>query len=156
MIADANRRTYAAMIAFLDDQLANITGTMRDLNMWDNTLMVLTSDNGGFVKDPMGRCNTTEPPAGQDAPFDSNIGHGTACFNGEAGASNFPLRGGKYSMFEGGIRVNAFVSGGYIPASVRGTKLDKIIHVADWYLTTRARARARIRARAWSLTLTPT
>jgi arylsulfatase A-like enzyme len=134
-IADPNRRTYAAMIAFLDDQLANITGTMRELNMWDNTLMILTSDNGGFVLNPDGPCNITEPPSGQPPPLDSNLGHGTACFNGEAGASNYPLRGGKYSMFEGGIRVNAFVSGGYIPPSVRGTKLDGIVHVADWYST---------------------
>ena len=32
-------------------------------------------------------------------------------------------------MFEGGIRVNAFVSGGLVPAAVRGTKLDGMIHI---------------------------
>jgi hypothetical protein len=40
---------------------------------------------------------------------------------GEAGASNYPLRGGKYSLFEGGIRSNSFVSGGFVPAAVRNT-----------------------------------
>ena len=39
--------------------------------------------------------------------------------------------GGKYAMFEGGIRVNAFVSGGFLPASVRGTKLSEMIHIVD-------------------------
>ena len=30
------------------------------------------------------------------------------------GANNYPLRGGKYTNFQGGIRVNAFVLGGYL------------------------------------------
>eukprot|EP00041_Stephanoeca_diplocostata_P025711 m.678611 g.678611 ORF g.678611 m.678611 type:complete len:276 (+) comp22807_c0_seq3:1121-1948(+) len=80
-------------------------------------------------------CNSTSGSSG--AP-NSDIGHGVVCFNGEAGANNYPLRAGKYSQFEGGIRVNAFVSGGFLPTSVRGTKLDGangMIHVADWYAT---------------------
>lgn len=123
-----------AMVNFLDDQLANITTTMKDLGMWDNTLMVLSSDNGGYVKDPNGVCNYTDSsfPGTSDA---TDWGHGTACHNGEAGASNYPLRGGKYSMFEGGIRVNAFMSGGFVPDVVRGTKQEEMIHIADWYRT---------------------
>ena len=106
--------------------------------------MVLSSDNGG--------CNTT---SGMDGLPSTDSGHGGACFNGEAGANNFPLRAGskrptflskpralgrllnpqafavasEYAMFEGGIRVNAFVSGGLVPAAVRGTKLDGMIHI---------------------------
>eukprot|EP00966_Prymnesium_polylepis_P110120 2548006-Prymnesium_polylepis.1 len=38
-------------------------------------------------------------------------------------------------MFEGGIRVNAFVSGGFLPQAVRGTRLEGIVHIADWYAT---------------------
>jgi len=129
-----NRRMYHAMVSFLDDQLGNITNTMKELGMWDNTLMILTSDNGGYVMDPKGTCNTTDaswPGSGEN----TDIGHGTACDNGEAGANNYPLRGGKYSNFEGGIRVNAFASGGYLPTAVRGSKLEGIIHIADWYRT---------------------
>merc|ERR1719353_379675 len=84
--------------------------------------------------DPKGKCNTTDaswPGSGEN----TDIGHGTACDNGEAGANNYPLRGGKYSNFEGGIRVNAFASGGYLPTAVRGSKLEGIIHIADWYRT---------------------
>lgn len=127
-----NRRTYHAMVNFLDDQLLNITETMKQLGLWENTLMVLSSDNGGFVKAERGPCNTTNYDP--HAP-NRDSGHGTACFNGEAGANNYPLRGGKYSNFEGGIRVNAFVSGGFLPSKVRGTKLDEMIHIADWYGT---------------------
>merc|ERR1712159_648215 len=46
-----------------------------------------------------------------------------------------PMRGGKYTHFEGGIRVNAFASGGFLPEAVRGTKLEGIVHIADWYRT---------------------
>lgn len=43
--------------------------------------------------------------------------------------------GGKYSFFEGGIRANSFVSGGLLPARVRGTDLAELMHVSDWYAT---------------------
>ena len=42
------------------------------------------------------------------------------------------MRGGKYSLLEGGIRANSFVSGGLLPAAVRGTTLHGLLHVSDW------------------------
>ena len=51
------------------------------------------------------------------------------------GANNFPLKGGKASDWQGGVRVNAFVSGGYLPESMRGKKTEGYIHIADWYAT---------------------
>jgi arylsulfatase A-like enzyme len=41
---------YTAMIAFLDDQLLNVTTELKSAGLWDNTVMVLMSDNGGYVK----------------------------------------------------------------------------------------------------------
>ena len=40
------------------------------------------------------------------------------------GANNFPLRGSKMTDWQGGIRVNAFVSGGYLPEKMRGQKSE--------------------------------
>ena len=51
------------------------------------------------------------------------------------GANNFPLKGGKVSDWQGGVRVNAFVSGGYLPEKMQGQKTDAYIHIADWYGT---------------------
>jgi arylsulfatase I/J len=51
------------------------------------------------------------------------------------GSSNYPLKGGKYNDFQGGVRTNAFMSGGFIPESMRGTEFSGIISVADWYST---------------------
>ena len=48
---------------------------------------------------------------------------------------NYPLRGGKYTLFEGGTRVSAFISGGAVPAAVRGTTSDSLIHEVDWLPT---------------------
>ncbi len=51
------------------------------------------------------------------------------------GANNYPLRGGKMTDWQGGIRVNAFVSGGFLPEKMRGQKTEGYIHLADWYGT---------------------
>eukprot|EP00048_Salpingoeca_helianthica_P005368 m.87064 g.87064 ORF g.87064 m.87064 type:complete len:531 (-) comp13577_c0_seq2:23-1615(-) len=120
-IDEPHRRMYAAMVSSLDFQIGRIQALLAARGLWENTLMVLTADNGGYVEE-VAPCNLTSP-------------HGIECFSGEAGASNFPLRGGKYSPFEGGIRSNAFVSGGFLPDAVRGTTQNGIVHIADWYHT---------------------
>lgn len=105
-IADFRCRSqYAAMVNLLDEVLGNITGLLKSKGLWEDTFMMLSSDNGG----PLGPT--------------------------ESGASNSPLRGGKYSEFEGGIRATAFASGGYLPAAVRGSQLDGIMAIGDWYGT---------------------
>ena len=76
---------------------------------------------------------TTSSTSDAPPPASADIGHGVACFNGEAGANNWPLRGGKYTLFEGGIRAAAFVAGGFVPRGARGSRADGIVHVADWH-----------------------
>jgi len=108
-LKDEDRRKYAAMVAYMDDALGKIVAKLKARTMWDNTLMVVSSDNGGPIY------------------YIPKIGYG--------GASNLPLRGGKLSDWEGGIRVNALVTGGRVPLEKRGSKLPDYIHVSDWYTT---------------------
>ena len=51
------------------------------------------------------------------------------------GANNYPLKGGKFSDWQGGVRVNAMVLGGFLPPQMRGQKSDGYIHITDWYAT---------------------
>lgn len=94
------------MVSFLDTAIANATRLLKSKGMYDNALIVFSSDNGGPIY------------AG-----------------GDGGANNFPLRGGKASNWEGGVRVNAWVSGGFIPEPMQGKKLEGLTAVWDWYAT---------------------
>lgn len=38
-------------------------------------------------------------------------------------------------LFAGGIRANAFVTGGFLPESRRGVKEEGFMTTADWYAT---------------------
>merc|ERR1719199_984936 len=51
------------------------------------------------------------------------------------GGDDTPNRGGKFSDFEGGVRVAAFATGGVLPKAVRGKSVDGMISIADWYAT---------------------
>ena len=56
--------------------------------------------------------------------------------NGGRGAGvNYPFRGEKRTNFEGGIRAAAFVSGGLVPAKLRGTHSSVRLHIVDWFPT---------------------
>jgi len=62
------------------------------------------------------------------------------CYDGThnnlcGGANNHPLRGGKFSNFQGGIKVTSMVSGGRLPEARRGQVEHGMLHLADWLQT---------------------
>ena len=68
--------------------------------------------------------------------FDSTLIWAAADNGGPLGsANNWPLRGGKFSNWEGGVRVNAFVSGGAVPPARRGSAEAGFMAIADVYPT---------------------
>jgi len=100
------RRFYHAMTYYIDEAIGNVTQKIKDEGIWNDTLIIAHADNGGPVY-----------------------------ASGTAGANNWPLKGGKMSNWEGGIRVNGFAAGGYLPQKVRGTKNEGLIAAWDWYAT---------------------
>ncbi len=71
---------YAAMVQSLDENVGRVLAKLDQLGIADRTIVVFFSDNGGFV-------NTCK------------------LHPGRAVTSNAPLRSGKGSVYEGGIRV---------------------------------------------------
>jgi arylsulfatase A-like enzyme len=90
--AGDDRNYVAAMMAFVDDAVGNVTAAVTAAGLDDNTIVVLVSDNGG-------------PTNGDE---------GTA-------SSNFPLRGGKNTLWEGGTRVIGMVRGPGVAVGVTST-----------------------------------
>jgi len=121
-----DRRWYAAMTTYWDAMLGNITGLLRSKGMWEDSLVVLTTDNGGPAYWTTPDVERNWPPLVPGAK--KGYAHG-------GGANNWPLRGSKVSNWEGGTRGASFVSGGFLPEAVRGTVLDEQLHVTDWYST---------------------
>lgn len=54
---------------------------------------------------------------------------------GAVATNNYPLRGFKFTRWEGGVRVPAFVYSPLIPVPRRGNTLEGMGHVADLYAT---------------------
>ncbi len=72
-IAEEKRRTHAAMLSAMDDQIGNVLNALAKHGLEEDTLVIFLSDNGG--------------------PTQGNT------------SSNYPLRGFKGDVYEGGIRV---------------------------------------------------
>ena len=151
-IRGMRRRQYVASVTFYDEQVRVITAEMKRLGYWNDTLIIGMSDNGGPTRQEgelSTACEVNPPNQWGHVSVNRISGMhphrfllpeadrqlGFSCLGSEQGASNFPLLGGKYTDFEGGIRVRAFVSGGFVPRNVRGTVQSGLLHLADWYAT---------------------
>jgi arylsulfatase A-like enzyme len=95
------RKTYAGMVAAMDEAVGQILAALDDKGLRKNTLIVFSSDNGG-------------PAPGRVT-------------------SNGPLRAGKATLYEGGVRVAACAAWeGHIKP---GTAIHEPLHIVDWYPT---------------------
>lgn len=116
------RRNFSAIVEELDWGVGRVVEALKRANMWQDTVILFTSDNGGEL-----------PFADQSRCSADCLT--TACCGGAG--SNYPLRGGKFTLFEGGVRAHAFVAGGsaLLPRSRRGTSWPGMAHVSDIFST---------------------
>lgn len=101
-IRDEHRKTFAGMLLAMDQSMGTIMHSLKSRDMLKNSIVIFASDNGAAV-----------------AGFEGNYG------------SNWPLRGTKYSLWEGGIRVPAFIWSPLLKPHVN----RQLFHVTDWLPT---------------------
>jgi arylsulfatase A-like enzyme len=95
---------YAAMVDSLDENVGRLLEALRRNQIADNTIVVFTSDNGGFINK----------------------------FEGTQVTDNWPLRSGKGSLYEGGVRVPLMV---YWPGVTHGGICHEAVSSIDFYPT---------------------
>lgn len=97
---------YAAMIHSMDDAVGTLLDAIDEVGAAENTIIIFTSDNGGNMYNDV---------------------------EGTTPTSNAPLRGGKATIFEGGIRVPTVVV--WPGVTEPGSRSDEIIQTSDFYPT---------------------
>lgn len=108
-----NNPVYAAMVASLDQSVGRIVSELKKNGLTDNTVIVFISDNGGLTQ-----------RYGKHDGFTENL----------------PLRRGKGSAFEGGVRVPAIAL--WPGVTTAGSVCDEPIMTTDLFPTFREIASA--------------
>ena len=98
--------TYAAMVESMDDSVGKMLDALDRLGIAERTAVVFFSDNGGNMY------NTVD---------------------GATPTSNAPLRGGKATVYEGGVRVPCIVN--WPRVTKPGSRSDAVIQSTDFYPT---------------------
>nr|XP_002131042.1 arylsulfatase I-like [Ciona intestinalis] len=107
-IEDDDRMKYLSMVSVLDETVRNVTNYLKDAGMWEDTLLIFSTDNGGEVKH---------------------------------GGNNWPYRGTKNTLYEGGVKAVGFVHGKILGDLSPAQRVNReLIHVTDWYPTIMAAA----------------
>ncbi|KAM7289691.1 arylsulfatase B-like [Ixodes scapularis] len=103
-IQEENRTLFAGMVDALDQSVGSVVDALQKADMLTDTILVFCTDNGAL---PWG--------------FKSNRG------------SNWPLRGTKFTLYEGGVRGTAFIWSPLLNNSRRVS--SQLMHITDWLPT---------------------
>ena len=113
---DRSFKIYAAYTSHMDYCIGKLIETLKCIDQLDNTIIVFASDNGAVITNPKDDV-AKYPGRHEDTP---RLG------------SNYPLRGGKAQLYEGGIRTPAILSW---RGKVKPFKLEHPISIVDWMPT---------------------
>ncbi|MCR9294496.1 MAG: sulfatase [bacterium] len=123
--------TYLAAIEHLDNSVGRLLQKLDDLALRDQTLIVFLSDNGGVDTQYVHPEESGGVLSGQ-----------AVLERGKQEFDNAPLREGKGSVYEGGIRVPCIVRW---PNVVKANSIcETPIHVVDWFPTLLSAASAPV------------
>ena len=101
------RRVYNGMLSGVELVVHNLTEELKAGGLWENSIILFLGDNGGTYE--------------HEGPV--------------SGVSNYPLRGHKYTYFEGGVRTASFLASPLLPERVVGTWSHALLHESDWWPT---------------------
>ena len=105
---DPREAAYASLVEGMDKSLGDLLDWLDDHGQTDNTIVIFMSDNGGLATQPEWRA-------------------------GEMNTQNAPLRSGKGSLLEGGIRVPLIVS--WPGVTTPGSETDIPVIIEDLFPT---------------------
>ena len=126
-----NRRMHAAMVTEMDTAVGRIVAQLERAEVLDNTLIWFMSDNGGLNRGATPDRFVTLAETLEDwfgAPLPVTILEFIRTNALEGGADNTPLRSGKGSVYEGGVRVPSFV---HMPRDLEPHRIESMISVQD-------------------------
>lgn len=109
---DPEKRLFLAALHHLDHAIGRVIDTLKDQNLYENTLLLFSSDNGPQVNWP-----------GNAYPDDLKL----TDFN-----QPIPMRGQKHDVYEGGIKVPGFA---VWPKKIKPQRIDYPMHIVDWFPT---------------------
>ena len=114
-IDNLDRRLFGAALSHMDDAVGELASALARTGQAERTIVVFLSDNGGRHTDYNGS-NFPPPDPVLQAGYSSNA----------------PFKGGKATVWEGGIRVPAFV---HWPATLPQRVHTRPMHAVDWLPT---------------------
>ncbi|KOX74856.1 Arylsulfatase B [Melipona quadrifasciata] len=103
-IREPNRHKYARMVSKLDESVGRIVYALGEKGMLRDSLILFLTDNGA-------------PSIGRYRNY----------------GSNYPLRGTKYTLYEGGVRGVAALWSSRLQKSARVS--NELVHITDWLPT---------------------
>ena len=111
-IGNDDRKKYCLSVLYLDMAIGAITTKLQDVGLFEKSVIALSGDNGPQLLNLCG-----------------NPGRHVAA------GSAYPYRGGKYTLFQGGVQTPAFIAGGAIESKFKGAATTHVFSAVDWVPT---------------------